>query len=101
KASSVAGAVTTTGVAPASRAASITQSTILRPSSACRGFGVADRIRVPRHAAMSTAEEACVVTVWMAGAPGFEPGIAGPKPAALPLGYAPPPRDCASAGYAS
>src|SRR5215475_8529636 len=27
----------------------------------------------------------------MAGAPGFEPGIAGPKPAALPLGYAPPP----------
>src|SRR5262245_1548381 len=25
----------------------------------------------------------------MAGAPGFEPGIAGPKPAALPLGYAP------------
>src|SRR5262245_59346800 len=24
----------------------------------------------------------------MAGAPGFEPGIAGPKPAALPLGYA-------------
>ena len=26
----------------------------------------------------------------MAGAPGFEPGIAGPKPAALPLGYAPP-----------
>jgi hypothetical protein len=28
----------------------------------------------------------------MAGAPGFEPGIAGPKPAALPLGYAPPKR---------
>src|SRR5271155_1499626 len=25
----------------------------------------------------------------MAGEPGFEPGIAGPKPAALPLGYAP------------
>src|SRR5262249_44310952 len=24
------------------------------------------------------------------GAPGFEAGIAGPKPAALPLGYAPP-----------
>src|SRR5262245_31057526 len=24
-----------------------------------------------------------------AGAPGFEPGIAGPKPAALPLGHAP------------
>src|SRR5918995_609014 len=26
----------------------------------------------------------------MAGAPGFEPGITGPKPVALPLGYAPP-----------
>src|SRR5690349_5155712 len=25
----------------------------------------------------------------LAGAPGFEPGMAGPKPAALPLGYAP------------
>lgn len=25
----------------------------------------------------------------MAGAPGFEPGIEGPKPTALPLGYAP------------
>src|ERR1041384_6992669 len=31
-----------------------------------------------------------VVMEEMAGAPGFEPGIAGPKPAALPLGYAPP-----------
>ena len=30
-----------------------------------------------------------VSKVLMAGAPGFEPGIAGPKPAALPLGYAP------------
>jgi hypothetical protein len=25
----------------------------------------------------------------VAGAPGFEPGITGPKPIALPLGYAP------------
>ncbi len=25
----------------------------------------------------------------MAGAPGFEPGITGPKPVALPLGHAP------------
>ena len=25
----------------------------------------------------------------LAGAPGFEPGITGPKPVALPLGYAP------------
>ncbi len=37
-----------------------------------------------------------VLTDAMAGAPGFEPGIAGPKPAALPLGYAPPSTDCAS-----
>ena len=33
----------------------------------------------------------------MAGAPGFEPGIAGPKPAALPLGYAP--RACGRSVY--
>ena len=26
---------------------------------------------------------------WLAGAPGFEPGITGPKPVALPLGHAP------------
>jgi hypothetical protein len=26
---------------------------------------------------------------WVAGAPGFEPGITGPKPVALPLGHAP------------
>ena len=32
-----------------------------------------------------------------AGAPGFEPGIAGPKPAALPLGYAP--RACGRSVY--
>jgi hypothetical protein len=38
-----------------------------------------------------TAATPDVVTgaIEMAGAPGFEPGIAGPKPAALPLGYAP------------
>ena len=28
----------------------------------------------------------------MAGAGGFEPPVTGPKPAALPLGYAPPDR---------
>src|SRR5438874_8187126 len=33
-----------------------------------------------------------------AGAPGFEPGIAGPKPAALPLGYAPPRASAESLG---
>ena len=36
---------------------------------------------------MTTAASGVAVTE--AGAPGFEPGIAGPKPAALPLGYAP------------
>src|SRR5687767_2938595 len=30
----------------------------------------------------------------MAGAPGFEPGITGPKPASLPLGYAPKMERC-------
>ena len=68
-----------------------TQSTIRRPSTGCRCFGTADRIRVPRPAAMTTAAIGMSLT-WagsMAGAPGFEPGIAGPKPAALPLGYAP------------
>ena len=29
----------------------------------------------------------------LAGAPGFEPGITGPKPVALPLGHAPVNRD--------
>src|SRR6202030_3650708 len=49
--------------------------------------GVADFTRVPRPAAMTTAARS--VLAIRAGAPGFEPGIAGPKPAALPLGYAP------------
>ena len=48
----------------------------------CRGL-----IRVPRPAAITTAASSPAIR---AGAPGFEPGIAGPKPAALPLGYAPP-----------
>src|SRR5438445_11550021 len=39
---------------------------------------------------MTTAASFRSVKSEMAGAPGFEPGIAGPKPAALPLGYAPP-----------
>src|SRR5712671_29545 len=40
---------------------------------------------------MTTAASLRLVTDSIgAGAPGFEPGIAGPKPAALPLGYAPP-----------
>src|SRR4029077_18073035 len=62
-----------------------------RPSTGCRSFGTAERIRVPSPAAMTTAAIGVSVTrgVSMAGAPGFEPGIAGPKPAALPLGYAP------------
>src|SRR5438067_900628 len=92
-ASSVCGEVTTTsGSAPSARAVSITQSTSRRPSSGWRCFGVSERIRVPRPAAMTTAASLRSFTGDGAGAPGFEPGIAGPKPAALPLGYAPPVR---------
>src|SRR5262249_1288453 len=67
------------------------QSTTRRPSSRCRCFGVADRMRVPRPAAMTTPARLRGIrgVRILAGAPGFEPGIAGPKPAALPLGYAP------------
>src|SRR3954451_21706569 len=79
----------TSGCGSSARAASTTQSSSRRPSSPCRCFGVADRMRVQRPAAITTA--ARLLGIWaMAGAPGFEPGIAGPKPAALPLGYAPP-----------
>src|SRR5579884_341088 len=87
----VSGEVTTTiRSIPASRAAAITQSTIRRPSSGCRCFGVALFMRVPRPPAMTTAARSAIsAPSAMAGAPGFEPGIAGPKPAALPLGYAP------------
>src|SRR5579863_5258724 len=49
-------------------------------------------MRVPSPAARTTAAMGVSLTLprpEMAGAPGFEPGIAGPKPAALPLGYAP------------
>src|SRR5579871_6498351 len=87
-------ATTTIGSAPASRAAPITQSTMRRPRSGCRCLATDDFIRVPRPAARKTAaigESLNVREGLMAGAPGFEPGIAGPKPAALPLGYAPLP----------
>src|SRR5262249_14296994 len=47
-------------------------------------------MRVPRPPAMITVARYRVMSSEIAGAPGFEPGIAGPKPAALPLGYAPP-----------
>src|SRR3954447_19176366 len=88
KACTVAGATTSTsGSGPSGWTAATTQSTRRRPSSGWRCFGVADFIRVPRPAAMMTAARSLIAT----GAPGFEPGIAGPKPAALPLGYAPPP----------
>ena len=38
--------------------------------------------------AASVARDSDIVGT-LAGAPGFEPGITGPKPVALPLGYAP------------
>ncbi len=66
-----------------------------RPSAGRAAGGgasaTAERIRVPRPAAMTTAASrvGSVTGGQMAGAPGFEPGITGPKPAALPLGYAP------------
>src|SRR5207244_9215657 len=78
-------ATTTSGSTPSGRTASTAQSARRRPSRGWRCFGVADFIRVPCPAAMTTAASRPV----KAGAPGFEPGIAGPKPAALPLGYAP------------
>ena len=57
---------------------------------------MAERMRVPRPPAMTTAaslgrDSDTVGT--LAGAPGFEPGITGPKPVALPLGHAPVNRD--------
>ena len=96
-ASAVSGETTTTsGSAPSGRAASTTQSTIRRPRIGWRCFGVAERMRVPRPPAMTTAasvgrDSDTVGT--LAGAPGFEPGITGPKPVALPLGHAPVNRD--------
>ena len=55
-ASAVSGeATTTSGSAPSGRAASTTQSTIRRPRIGCRCFGVAERMRVPRPPAMTTA----------------------------------------------
>ena len=48
-------ATITTGSAPASRAAPITQSITRRPSSGCRCFGTDDRIRVPSPAAITIA----------------------------------------------
>ena len=47
---------------PASCAAPITQSTIRRPSSGCRCFGVALFMRVPRPAAMTTAARSSVMS---------------------------------------
>jgi hypothetical protein len=54
---------------------------------------MSDRMRVPRPAAITIAASFFVGVVGIvgkvAGAPGFEPGITGPKPVALPLGHAP------------
>ena len=69
---------------------SSTQSTMRRPRIGWRCFGTSERMRVPSPAAMTTAPR--VLSPFddtEAGAPGFEPGITGPKPVALPLGHAP------------
>src|SRR5919108_1836652 len=72
---------TTSGSAPSGRTASTTQSTRRRPSNGCRCFAVEDFIRVPRPPASTTAASPSGIR---SGAPGFEPGIAGPKPALRP-----------------
>ncbi len=95
--SAVSGETTTTSCSARSgRAASTIQSTIRRPRIGCRCLGVAERMRVPRPPAMTTAaslgRDSDTVDT-LAGAPGFEPGITGPKPVALPLGHAPVNRD--------
>ena len=92
---------TTSGSGASGLAASTTQSTIRRPRIGCRCLGVAERMRVPRPPAMTTAASAVpdAGTVGtLAGAPGFEPGITGPKPVALPLGHAPVNREAESTG---
>ena len=67
-----------------------------RPRIGCRCLGMAERMRVPRPPAMTTAaslgrDSDTVGT--LAGAPGFEPGVTGPNPVALPLGHAAVNRD--------
>ena len=52
---------TTSGSASTARAASTTQSTIRRPSNAWKCFGVAERMRVPRPPASTTAAGFCTV----------------------------------------
>ena len=62
-ASAVSGEATTTSrSAPSGRAASITQSTMRRPSSGCRCFGSAERMRVPRPPAITTAASLVGIT---------------------------------------
>ena len=56
-------ATTTIRSTPASRAASTTQSTILRPRIGCRCFGVALFMRVPIPAAITTAASSSAMSV--------------------------------------
>ena len=82
---------TTKGSARSGSRAASTQSTRRRPRIGSRCFGRLERIRVPRPAAITTAARGdSVIGLLEAGAGGFEPPVTGPKPAALPLGYAPP-----------
>src|SRR5256886_4183315 len=81
---------TTSGRAPAARTVSRTCARSGRPASGCRTFGIFDFIRVESSAASTIASGASFpLRARQAGAPGFEPGIADPKSAALPLGHAP------------
>src|SRR5881628_3645370 len=89
RAGSVSRESTTSGRAPTASTVSSTCAMRGRPAIEWRTFGVFERIRVERPAASTMASGASVMPGRQAGAPGFEPGIADPKSAALPLGHAP------------
>ena len=86
---------------PSGATASSTHSSSGRPHAGCSTLGTEERIRVPSPPArIRQASDAICHREGReaeAGAPGFEPGITGPKPVALPLGHAPP----AASGAAS
>ena len=95
-------ATTTSSRAPTPCAAANTQSTMRRPRIPWRCLGTSERMRVPSPAAITTAPKLLSpFDDTEAGAPGFEPGITGPKPVALPLGHAPEQAHLASGGRSS
>ena len=85
---------TTSGSGPSGRTASTTQSTSRRPSSGWRCFGVADFIRVPRPAAITTAAKSVAHQNWGARIRTWDRGT---KTRCL-THLATPPLTCASVG---